>query len=292
MVNKIIQDEKGFIWFGTSSGLSRFDGTRFRNYTKEELGLQSVYITALCKDGDGNLWVGTDLGVTVYNVHTDRFEPFTQKSDLETTIHNKANAICKGPDGIIWISVNGQGLFAYDPTSKLLRNYFFEHGKQTLPVNIRTLHVDAENGLWLSLFYHSLLYIAPGQPIPRSIEEELIIRPFQHDDVTAIQTLPGKPRSVYIASVIQGLCLLDQTSGAIRTLIPPPQSDFSAEDLFVDARGQVWMPTNLGVYVYNPEDETVRCYSADEQDRFSLSDNHAFAVYMDANDGLWIGTNV
>ena len=292
MVNKIIQDEKGFIWFGTSSGLSRFDGTRFRNYTKEELGLQSVYITALCKDGDGNLWVGTDLGVTVYNVHTDRFEPFTQKSDLETTIHNKANAICKGPDGIIWISVNGQGLFAYDPTSKLLRNYFFEHGKQTLPVNIRTLHVDAENGLWLSLFYHSLLYIAPGQPIPRSIEEELIIRPFQHDDVTAIQTLPGKPRSAYIASVIQGLCLLDQTSGAIRTLIPPPQSDFSAEDLFVDARGQVWMPTNLGVYVYNPEDETVRCYSADEQDRFSLSDNHAFAVYMDANDGLWIGTNV
>ena len=50
MVNKIIQDEKGFIWFGTSSGLSRFDGTRFRNYTKKELGLQSVYVTALCND--------------------------------------------------------------------------------------------------------------------------------------------------------------------------------------------------------------------------------------------------
>ena len=34
-VSKIVQDRKGFIWFGTSSGLSRFDGIRFRNYTKE-----------------------------------------------------------------------------------------------------------------------------------------------------------------------------------------------------------------------------------------------------------------
>ncbi len=292
MVNKIIQDEKGFIWFGTSSGLSRFDGTRFRNYTKEELGLQSVYVTALCNDEDGNLWVGTDLGVTVYNVHTDRFEPFTRKSDSGTFIHNKANAICKGPDGVIWISVNGQGLFAYDPTSKSLRNYFFEHGKQTLPVNIRTLHVDAENGLWISLFYHSLLYLAPGQAIPQSLREWTVISQFRHDDVTAVQTVPGQPRSVYIVSVIQGLCLLDQTTGTIRTLIPPPQSDFSAEDLFIDRQGRVWMPTNIGVYVYNPKDETVHCYTADEQDRFSLSDNHAFAVYIDANEGLWIGTNV
>ena len=41
-VYEIVQDGKGFVWFGTSSGLSRFDGVRFRNYTKEDLGLESA----------------------------------------------------------------------------------------------------------------------------------------------------------------------------------------------------------------------------------------------------------
>ena len=59
-VNKIVQDSQGFIWFGTSSGLSRFDGIRFRNYTKEEMGLKSAYVIALCTDSEGNLWIGTD----------------------------------------------------------------------------------------------------------------------------------------------------------------------------------------------------------------------------------------
>jgi ligand-binding sensor domain-containing protein len=60
-VNEIVQDKKGFIWFGTSSGLSRFDGTRFRNYSKEDLGLKSAYVISLCTDNNGDLWVGTDL---------------------------------------------------------------------------------------------------------------------------------------------------------------------------------------------------------------------------------------
>ena len=90
-VNKIVQDSQGFIWFGTSSGLSRFDGIRFRNYTKEEMGLKSAYVIALCTDSEGNLWIGTDRGVSVYDVDRDRFEPFLRESDLGTVIRNKAN---------------------------------------------------------------------------------------------------------------------------------------------------------------------------------------------------------
>ena len=108
-VNKIVQDSQGFIWFGTSSGLSRFDGIRFRNYTKEEMGLKSAYVIALCTDSEGNLWIGTDRGVSVYDVDRDRFEPFLRESDLGTVIRNKANVIRRGPDGVMWISVNNLG---------------------------------------------------------------------------------------------------------------------------------------------------------------------------------------
>src|SRR5262245_34008544 len=35
-INRIIQDSKGFLWFCTSEGLSRFDGYKFTNYTIDQ----------------------------------------------------------------------------------------------------------------------------------------------------------------------------------------------------------------------------------------------------------------
>ena len=292
MVNEIVQDSKGFVWFGTSSGLSRFDGTRFRNYSRKELGLKSAYVIALCPDGEGNLWVGTDLGVTVYNARMDRFEPFVRESDVGTVIHNKANVICRGPDGVIWMSVNNQGLFAYDPATDTLHNYFYENGRQTLPVNIRTMHVDADNGLWIALFYRSLFHVAPGGTVPADLMKSRSLEFFRNDDVTAIQSSPGNSAVVYIASATKGLCRLDRGDGSVEVLIPLPSLGCSPEDLFIDRNGRVWMSTNEGVYIYDPDTNSTHLLTADGRDRFSLSDSHAFAVYVDASDGLWIGTNV
>ena len=286
-VNKIVQDSQGFIWFGTSSGLSRFDGIRFRNYTKEEMGLKSAYVIALCTDSEGNLWIGTDRGVSVYDVDRDRFEPFLRESDLGTVIRNKANVIRRGPDGVMWISVNNQGLFAYDPRTQILRNHFFENGRQTLPVNIRALHVDGDNGLWIGLFYHSFLYIGHDSADHPRRDDAREIAAFRNDNVAAVSSAPDDSETIYVAS-----CLLNRSSGRIRTLIPVPSRGFTPEDLYVDREGIVWMSTSEGVYRYDPRTDSARKLACDSHNRFSLSDSHAFAVFIDASDGIWIGTNV
>lgn len=291
-VNKIVQDSQGFIWFGTSSGLSRFDGIRFRNYTKEEMGLKSAYVIALCTDSEGNLWIGTDRGVSVYDVDRDRFEPFLRESDLGTVIRNKANVIRRGPDGVMWISVNNQGLFAYDPRTQTLRNHFFENGRQTLPVNIRALHVDGDNGLWIGLFYHSFLYIGHDSADHPRRDDAREIAAFRNDNVAAVSSAPDDSETIYVASARRGLCLLNRSSGRIRTLIPVPSRGFTPEDLYVDREGIVWMSTSEGVYRYDPRTDSARKLACDSHNRFSLSDSHAFAVFIDASDGIWIGTNV
>src|ERR1700683_2692228 len=50
------QDEDGFIWVGTETGVSRFDGTHFKNFTTLD-GLPDVEILAMFGDSRGRLWM-------------------------------------------------------------------------------------------------------------------------------------------------------------------------------------------------------------------------------------------
>src|SRR4030095_9145559 len=50
------QDKEGFLWFGTETGLSRFDGTHFKNFTTDD-GLPSNEIIQLFDDSKGRIWI-------------------------------------------------------------------------------------------------------------------------------------------------------------------------------------------------------------------------------------------
>src|SRR4051812_12033790 len=52
----VAQDKDGFMWFGTETGLSRYDGTRFRNFTQED-GLPDNEIIQLFADSKGRVWI-------------------------------------------------------------------------------------------------------------------------------------------------------------------------------------------------------------------------------------------
>src|SRR5262245_7563745 len=58
-VNSIYQDRKGYIWFSTREGLSRFDGYSFVNYGERD-GLSQQLINAVTEDRQGRIWVATN----------------------------------------------------------------------------------------------------------------------------------------------------------------------------------------------------------------------------------------
>src|SRR5258708_9523552 len=62
-VIQIVQDNQGFMWFGSQYGLTRYDGYKFKVF-KHEHGransLSGVFIYSLFKDRSGTLWVGCD----------------------------------------------------------------------------------------------------------------------------------------------------------------------------------------------------------------------------------------
>ena len=66
IINKIVKDSRGFLWFCTFEGLSRFDGYAFTNYGVDD-GLPSPVVNDLLETREGEYWVATDGGLVRFN---------------------------------------------------------------------------------------------------------------------------------------------------------------------------------------------------------------------------------
>lgn len=118
IVQALAQDGDGFLWVGTGSGVSRWDGYRFRNYQFQvgvagSLPDNDVY--SMYTDPAGTLWIGTRSGGVVrYDAAHDRFQTFTPaaKGQASPTIY----AMVTDGDGGLWVA-SRSGLDHLDPVT-------------------------------------------------------------------------------------------------------------------------------------------------------------------------------
>src|SRR5437870_12207024 len=66
VINKIVRDSRGFLWFCTEEGLSRFDGYSFTNFGMEQ-GLPHAGVNDLLETRGGDYWVATGGGLVRFN---------------------------------------------------------------------------------------------------------------------------------------------------------------------------------------------------------------------------------
>jgi ligand-binding sensor domain-containing protein/signal transduction histidine kinase len=103
-VYSIAQTGDGYIWVGTGEGLARFDGVRFTvPDEKVPPELQHGWITALCADRDGSLWIGCDG----YGVAHWKDGNFTRFSEADGLVSNQIRCLLQGADGALWIGSEG-----------------------------------------------------------------------------------------------------------------------------------------------------------------------------------------
>lgn len=132
-VYSCIQDSRGYIWFCTSNGVSRYDGRKFQNFSILE-GLADSEIIAASEDWLGRIWFQSINGkLSYFDTKTEKIVSYREVSDLQKASGTAyLSSISVGADSSIWILVERYALKRLMPNGEI-RTYKI-NGRQVMGV--------------------------------------------------------------------------------------------------------------------------------------------------------------
>jgi ligand-binding sensor domain-containing protein len=290
-VRTILQDSKGFLWFGTWDGLNKFDSYEFKIYNREN-GLSNTEIHCLFEDDNGMLWIGTENGLNMLNRETREIIQYFHNPDSSNSIsNNKIHSICEDENGCLWIGT-GRGLSKYDPIAKKFTSFLHtpEDNSSLRSNRITKVFIDKNGELWIGTYYgliklniNSLLmtrfYHRPKDSM--SLSDNLVREIFEDSD------------GVLWIGTENGLNRFDEKNHTFISYLNKPD-DFNNRiySIFEDDDGILWIGTHGGgIILFNKKNEKfLKRYYYSSDDINSLSNNNVYSIYEDNTGNIWIGT--
>ena len=253
-VHCIVQDSFGYLWFGTESGLNRYDGTGFTVYRHEPRNSSSIVdakVQSLWEDTQGILWVGTWNGLERFNRASDTFthflpDPEAPPGDWSNVIYD----IREDRSGTLWLA--GKGLKSFDRSTGMVTLIRHDDGTvaDLVQNNVDAVYEDAAGELWLGT-------AGALERFDRST---------------------GKYTQYWV-------------DDNIRKGMPPDFFGFHwIQKIYEDRTGVLWLCTNRGPVAFNRKTGKFRAYHINRARPDSSSAHSVSSILEDDSGVLWIGT--
>lgn len=328
LVNDIIQDHKGLLWFATWNGLYQFDGYNFKNYksnTEDQTGLTNDRLLNIVEDKFGCIWV------LCYDSTCYRFNP--SKEIFEPVILKPANnfqSISVFPNGIVWLlREDGSAVRVITTPDDLSMTFQSYSSKSRTPLTgkIRSIFMDSKSREWiltnegLYQLYESKLSIISlseypkGEKVPfyfvAELKEELYFgthqgKVYKYPSTGNLSIHAQLPTSAAVISILPsaiGLIyvtdsdgfFIHSSSGEIRHVTLDSLSllkNKTIESAQVTCGDLLWLTHAVsGVTLYDMKTQHLNFIeSKDEQGR-PLETESKFFAFEDRNGVLWVHPN-
>jgi len=309
-VNCILQDSKGFMWFGTDDGLSRYDGysfTVYRHDPNDAHGMRHSVshnrVWSLFEDSSGVLWVGTyGGGLNRFDRDSGRFthydaEDFQNVTDEPEEFRNVVMAIGEHPAGVLWIATYGGGLVQFDLDTETFTSYAPDPADPRVSGHewISGLLIDRSGNVWIGTHSEGLDRFDPttGQ-ITSYRHNPNDPDGLGHDWITDI--IQDQSGQIWIGTYGGGLERFDPVTETFTHYRHDPADPHSLSDDYLwsiveDGAGVLWIGTySGGLDGFDPESETFTHFHHDPTDPHSLSSDRIRSIYQDQSGLLWVGT--
>lgn len=318
VIQNILQDQRGLMWFATWNGLYSFDGYRFHRYGTGSNGVEpsNPRLDQLAEDPNGRLWMLTYDGL-VY-----RFDPVAKQFEQITNDKYRVEKLTLMSDGLAWMVTRQADLLLADAGASQITilDFFASHGLRK-PTRINALHLDEEGRHWILTENGAFLYhpaqgqvsVVTSQPTYGIVMHDSICYMGSRDGQLLTMTLHERsPRTLPLATrsslkalswlpqgqllactATDGFFLFNPKTGEMRHVTTTQCAALGSnqiQDLYMDGFGDLWLRTDqIGVVHYVPQTGACRHFAlSDVYGQPIVESRFDQIVVEDINHQLWI----
>jgi len=293
-VSGIVQDHRGYLWFGTQNGLCRYDGKVFINYEHDPFNknslphnlVQTLYLDPV----DSFLWIGTYEGLSRFDLDTEEFFNIGAHEDGrgEVLSNEVITSIVRDSRGNLWAGTLN-GLNKINLATGRIQSYYYNEMEpdSLLHDTIRHLIVDSRERLWIGSYGGLDLYNPEKDDFehfradpddPESLQSPYVMSISQADDF-----------NMWIGTWDGGVSLMDTVSGKVLQHISVEGNIYF---LSADPSGDLWIGTwGEGLYRWSVSSQALTHYAPDPDDPYKFNHGIAYSFLRDRGGVYWIGTN-
>lgn len=292
-VLSIIQDNKGFMWFGTRFGLNRFDGVRFKVYkqrTGDSTSLNDDYTTALLADRSGSIWVGSMTGLVKYNPEADAFQRIHSPGQ-----YNGVRCLLQDHKGNVWVGLtNGIGFIPTGQTT-IAKVIYLPNTQPSDPANrCRALIEDHSGFIWAGT-EDGLVKISPaegGEYHFQVFRTDGAQGPLDNHINCITEDASGH---IWVGTQKGGLQQTDNNGQHWVHYLHDPHHPSSLvcntiRKINIDHQGRLWIGTLEGLSIFQPVSGQFTNAQHNPDEESSLNQNSIYSLCQDQSGSMWIGT--
>ncbi|MBB6459651.1 two-component regulator propeller domain-containing protein [Flammeovirga kamogawensis] len=298
-VTSILQDDKGFMWFASFKGISRYDGYEMKTYYYEKgtnRGPNDNRIASLLQDKKGDIWMGLlNNGLSIFHPETDTFEHFFGGEGDEFMVSSSSvTKIFQDSQNDIWIGSN-YGLSIVSEDRSNVRKYYPEEGNKNT-VNgkvISDIVEDKWNRVWLATTNRKLCVYNKNNATFSEVEytNEALAN---FEDNEHKKLLIYNDTLLFIGSDNGGISEYNLLTGKFNTYLKSGNSKGPSSNSikdFIQVGNEIWIGTDgAGLDVFNVETKQFRNYTNSLLNQTSISSDVIWTLYKDKQDNIWVGT--
>jgi signal transduction histidine kinase/ligand-binding sensor domain-containing protein/CheY-like chemotaxis protein/HPt (histidine-containing phosphotransfer) domain-containing protein len=293
-----LRDSQGFVWLGTEEGLVRYDGQKMVVYAggtpDSANSLPGSFIWQVVEDADHDLWIAMkDGGVARWRRDTDRFDVFRHvDGNADTLASNAVRALLVDRQGQVWIGTSDAGVDILNPTTGRIRHLRHATDASSLSSDIiYTLRQDSRGDVWIGTEAGLDRWHAVSGRIERlgaSARD-----PQLRSSIS--QVIESTDGIFWIGTYENGLVQIDSEGSVLRR----EQHEARRQDslasskvraLLQDAGGNLWVGTEDGLDLLEPQSTRFMHYRRDAGDEATLRNDYIMSLYQDPTGLVWIGT--
>lgn len=281
-VYAILQDNKGYMWFGTSLGLSRFNGVTFdvfKNSPKDSLSLGNNQINDIYQDSNNSIWLATGNGLFKFDSENESFTKLKLDNILKDNNECVIYSVKEDSKKNIWFTVLNYGVIKYSLITNECVGYNIVEDYE-YPTK---LCIDWDNDIWVCTLNGNILKLdyTSNTFIPIELDSRIIDKPFYAIYADNYGNIWFGNNNIY---------KYNKKSNITKLIISEKQNNVNNLHYISEMEpGILSFCSDKGIlnYSYNT-DETEHIQS--EDNKFGLNDNSIYSCLIDKEGGRWYGS--